>query len=112
MCWYDEAVRRGMQKGFTMAELLVAMLFVCIALFGYIALQMRLIDSNEKLVSKQSALQDAESKLATSVTCFRRDKTPGIAQLSPTVAESTWTDRNGTHAYRVDTRTTRVRYGW
>ena len=95
-----------------MAELMVALLFVCIALFGYIALQMRLIDSNEKLVSKQSALQDAETKLAASVLGFRRDKTPGIARLSPTVAESTWTDRNGTHAYRVDTLTTPVRYGW
>lgn len=95
-----------------MAELLVALLFVCIALFGYIALQMRLIDSNEKLVSKQTALREAEGKLASSVLAHRRDKTPGVSKLTPTVAEAAWTDRNGTHTYRVDTLTTRVRYGW
>lgn len=95
-----------------MAELLVALLFVSIALFGYIALQIRLIDSNEKLVSKQIALQDAEVRLAQSVTGLRRDNTPGMANLAPSVAETSWTDRNGTHLYRVDTLTTRVRAGW
>jgi Tfp pilus assembly protein PilV len=95
-----------------MAELLVALLFVSIALFGYIALQMRLIDSNEKLVSKQTALQEAEVKLAQSVTGFRRDHAPGFPALSPTIAETSWTDRNGAHHYRVDTLTCSVRAGW
>jgi Tfp pilus assembly protein PilV len=95
-----------------MAELLVAILFVSIALFGYIALQMRLIDSNEKLVSKQAALQEAEQKLVQSVMLFRRDATSVSPPLSPTVATASWTDRNGTHHYRVDTLTTPVRAGW
>jgi Tfp pilus assembly protein PilV len=91
---------------------MVAMLFISIALFGYIALQMRLIDSNEKLVSKQTALQDAEVKLAQSVTAFRRDNLPGFPALLRTVAETTWTDRNGSHHYQVDTLTSPVRAGW
>lgn len=95
-----------------MAELLLALLFICIALFGYIALQIRLIDSNEKLVSKQGALQEAEVKLAQSVTAFRRDTARGTPTLAPTVAETQWTDRNGTHHYLVDTFTTRARAGW
>ena len=71
-----------------------------------------LIDSNEKLVSKQGALQEAEVKLAQSVTAFRRDTARGTPTLAPTVAETQWTDRNGTHHYLVDTFTTRARAGW
>lgn len=103
---------RRKTTGFTLVELLIAVLFVSIALFGYIALQIRLIDSNEKLVSKQTALQEAEVKLAQSVSGFRRDAVSGFPTLSPTVAETTWTDRNGTHTYQVDTLTTRIRPGW
>ncbi len=95
-----------------MAELLVALLFVSIALFGYIALQIRLIDSNEKLVSKQGALGEAEVKLTQSVTGFRRSPEKGLPSLRPTVAEAAWTDRNGDHHYKVDSLTTRVRAGW
>lgn len=95
-----------------MAELLVALLFVSIALFGYIALQIRLIDSNEKLVSKQGALGEAEIRLAQSVTVLRRSPEKGLPVLHSTVAQSVWTDRNGEHHYKVDSLTARVRAGW
>lgn len=90
----------------------MALLFVSIALFGYIALQIRLIDSNEKLVSKQGALTQAEVQLAQSVTSFRRAPEKGPPRLLPTLAQGTWSDRNGEHRYEVDTLTTRVRPGW
>ncbi len=90
----------------------MALLFVSIALFGYIALQIRLIDSNEKLVAKQGALGQAEVQLAQSVTSFRRATEKGQPRLHPTVAEGTWNDRTGEHRYEVDTLTTRVRSGW
>ena len=105
-------MRRGQAQGFTIAEVLVALLFVSIALFGYIALQIRLIDSNEKLVAKQGALGQAEVQLAQSVTSFRRATEKGQPRLHPTVAEGTWHDRTGEHRYEVDTLTTRVRSGW
>jgi Tfp pilus assembly protein PilV len=95
-----------------MAELLVALLFISIGLFGYIALQIRLIDSNEKLVAKQTALQDAEVQLSQSVAAYRREESHGFPPLSPTIAKTTWSDRNGQHTYRVDTLTSPVRVGW
>ena len=103
---------RRSDRAFTMAELLVALLFVSIALFGHIALQIRLIDSNEKLVYKQGALGEAETKLAQSVTGFRRSPEVGLPTLHTSLSESTWTDRNGEHTYEVDSLTTRVRAGW
>lgn len=95
-----------------MAELLVALLFVSIALFGYIALQIRLIDSNEKLVSKQGALGEAEVQLAQSVTGSRRAFSQGPIELTHSRAEGVWVDRNGEHRTKVDALTARVRAGW
>ena len=104
-------MRQG-KKGFTLAELMVALLFISIALFGYIALQMRLIDSSEKIISKQNALETAEAKLSQSATGYRRQSTSGRPITYRTVAEASWEDRNGTHHYLVDSLTLPVRAGW
>lgn len=90
----------------------MALLFVSIALFAYIALQIRLIDSNEKLVAKQGALAEAEGQLAQSVTGVRRALDQGPLELVHSRAEGVWVDRNGEHRTKVDALTARVRAGW
>lgn len=100
------------KRGFTLAESLVALWFVSIALFGYIALQIRLIDSNEKLVAKQEAIETAEVQLAQNATATRRTKDQAVYKLVPNTAKSSWADRNGTHDYLVDSLNAPVRYWW
>lgn len=97
------------RQGFTLVEVMIAVAFVAIALFGYIALQMRLIDSNERVLLKQQAVLKAESDLASQISKARRSE-----QTTPTavVASGTWTDRSGTHEYKVDGLCQAIEAGW
>ena len=101
--------RRHLNSGFTLVEVMIAVLFVSIALFGYIALQTRLIDSNERILLKQEAVLKAEQQMAVKIAATRRAATPGVTSVSAT---SKWTDRSGSHDYEVDGLAQAVLPGW
>ena len=97
------------EKGFTLVEVMIAVAFVSIALFGYIALQMRLIDSNERVLLKQRAVLKAESELAQRISTKKRSATDTLTEVS---ASGTWTDRSGLHTYNVDGVCAGIKVGW
>ena len=104
---------RGIRyRAFTLAELLIALLFISIALFGFIALQMRLLDSNERLQLKQEAVWKAESELAESIARVRASRDATITAPQPVSAESAWSLRDNRHEYKVDSLILPVRAGW
>lgn len=97
------------KTGFTLVEVMIAITFVAIALFGYIALQMRLIDSNERVLLKQRAVLKAESELAQRISTKRRSATDTLTEVSAT---GTWSDRSGLHTYSVDGVSAGIKVGW
>ena len=65
-----------MRRGFTLAEVMVAMLFISIALFGYIALQMRIIHSSTTLHQRHSIRRKVDLHSGLLVARGRQGKLP------------------------------------
>ena len=99
--------RKG--AGFTLVEVLIALAFIAIGLLAYAALQIRVIDSNERILLKQDAVLQAEKDLASQIITVRRSSAGIESRVS---AETTWTDRGGTHPYQVDGICAQVHAGW
>ena len=128
-------------KAFTLAELMVAIAFICIALFGYISLHLRIIHSSLRLeehekirtiletalvgqlaASRASDLPDGETN--TEVTAgvggndlsyklSKRVSHPNSAsQLRKLEANLTWIDNYGDHGFHVESFARRFGWGW
>lgn len=76
-----------------MAEAMIAILFISIALFGYISLHMRVIHSGTKLEARQDKREAVGAKLITAMIQARYKDVPGVpagagapsAQPSPAI---------------------------
>lgn len=62
--------------GFTLAEVMVAMLFVSIALFGYVALHLRILHSASTLQLRHSIRRKVDLHMGVLLGQARRDKLP------------------------------------
>jgi prepilin-type N-terminal cleavage/methylation domain-containing protein len=72
-----EAEFRGVRRrGFTLAEVMVAMLFVSIALFGYVALQLRILHSASTLQVRHSVRRKVDLHMGVVVGKAKADKLP------------------------------------
>jgi len=91
-------------SGFSLAEVLLATLFLCIALFGYLALHQRLIYSNWKIEQRQAPREEARSALAQRVALARRGQTSGLEPVEG-VANGLWRAR----AFKAWTETVKGR---
>ncbi|HEY4001934.1 MAG TPA: type II secretion system protein [Candidatus Xenobia bacterium] len=104
------------KRAFTLAEVMVAIAFISIALFAYVSLQIRLMYSTFKLEVHQMKCEQAGSALATAAGSGRTS-TPAPAAnlpagLSHDAQTQTWTDRNGSHTYTIDTYVRPELPGW
>ena len=106
------------QSAFTLAELMLAMLFLSIALFAYVSLQIRLIYSTSKLEQHQLECEQANVTLVGNIGTARANYAsatdvpggpPGLKQITAT---STWDDRNGSQSFTVDTFIRPMQSGW
>ncbi len=111
--------------GFSLAEVLLATLFLSIAFFGYLALHQRLIYSNWKVETRQAPREEARSALVDGVAAVRaghtenREPVPGVAAgLWRVRGSQTWTEtvRNQPEPIErsiyLDTYATVRRPGW
>ncbi len=111
--------------GFSLAEVLLATLFLSIAFFGYLALHQRLIYSNWKVETRQGPREAARSALMDGVAAVRaghtrdREPVPGVAAgLWRVRGFQTWTEQTGNQPEPVhrslylDTYATVRRPGW
>lgn len=76
-------------SGFSLAEVLLATLFLCIALFGYLALHQRLIYSNWKIEQRQAPREEARSALVQRLAQARRGEATGLEPVQG-VAHGLW----------------------
>ena len=65
-----------MRRGFTLAEVMVAMLFLSIAMFGYIGLHMRIIHSSTTLHLRHSIRRKVDLHSALTVNRARQGQPP------------------------------------
>lgn len=126
------------RRGFTLAECMIALLFISIALFAYVSLHIRLIHSGQKLdqrekrhglISKKiGAALFGELPMPPRVTWIAFDYLKGVELTRVPPAYPTfqvpkgveyhqsveeWKDRNGTQFLRVDTcKAEKVFQGW
>ncbi len=107
-----------MRRGFTLAEVLIAILFVSIALFGYVGLHIRLLYSGEKIQDREDHREQACCTMVDSLSQASTEPTkfpdvpggpPGLKQVTTTVK---WDDRNGPRTLQVETWAREVRWGW
>lgn len=75
--------RHMSRRGFTLAEVMVAMLFVSIALFGYIALHMRILHSASTLQLRHSIRRKVDLHMGVLVGQAKVDKLPKEDGLHP-----------------------------
>ena len=68
-----------MRRGFTLAEVMVAMLFLSIAMFGYIGLHMRIIHSSTTLHLRHSIRRKVDLQSALTVNRARQGQAPADA---------------------------------
>lgn len=111
-------------SGFSLGEVLLAILFLSIAFFGYVALHQRLIYSSWRLEQRQSPREEARETLMTRIEAARtsvyaQEQVPGVAPgLQLLRVEKTWTipSRQGSepeqHRYSIDTYVVVRRPGW
>lgn len=71
-----------MRRGFTLAEVMVAILFVSIAMFGYFALHLRIIHSASTLEQRQAMRRHLE-RAAYSVRYGNRPPQVGVFPIQP-----------------------------
>lgn len=92
------AIQRS-RRGFTLAEAMIAILFICIAFFAYVSLHIRLIHSNAKLEIREGIKETVSQDMVTKLVSARA----GIA----TTANVTSTNAtNSTSTYPGSTSTT------
>ncbi|MBN9418176.1 MAG: prepilin-type N-terminal cleavage/methylation domain-containing protein [Candidatus Eremiobacteraeota bacterium] len=63
-------------RGFTLAEVMVAMLFVSIALFGYVALHLRILHSASTLQLRHSIRRKVDLHMGVLIGQAKQDKLP------------------------------------
>ncbi len=86
-------------SGFSLAEVLLATLFLCIAFFGYLALHQRLIYSNWKIEQRQAPREEVRSALVERLARARSGETSNLEPVEGRVgglwrvrAFKTWTE--------------------
>ena len=72
--------------GFTLAEAMMAMLFISIAFFAYISLHMRIIHSNSKLEGRQAIKERVASDIAVKLAQSRSGQTTKAGLSDTTLA--------------------------
>jgi len=82
-------MRNPRPAGFSLAEVLLATLFLSIAFFGYLALHQRLIYSNWKVETRQAPREEARSALLDAVAAVRAGQTRDREPV-PAVAPGLW----------------------
>lgn len=75
------------RRGFTLAEVMVAMLFVSIALFGYVALHLRILHSASTLQLRHSIRRKVDLHMGVLVGKAKADKLPKQDGLNPLFVE-------------------------
>lgn len=109
---------KGRGKGFTLAEVMIAILFISIALFGYMSLHIRLMHSGEKLEQRQTYREQVGNSLAEAILAVKAGSSslpdePSLpAGIKHVEAQATWTDRNGVQTCQSDTYEYRRSTGW
>lgn len=95
------------RRGFTLAECMVALLFVSIAFFGYASLHIRLIHSSSRVEERQTHREEAQSSLSSAVPVLSETPSaqpagvtverglPGLPNLCRVRTEVVWKDREG-----------------
>lgn len=105
------------RAGFTLAEVLAAILFVSIGLFGYVSLQGRILHSNRKLQARQQPREAVQTVMDGWI--YSLSANPASVSADPSIAiygnESSlatltrvrvnvrWDDENGTQNFAVET---------
>lgn len=72
------------RRGFTLAEVMIAMLFLSIAMFGYFALHLRIIHSASTLDQRQAMRRHVE-RAAQVVRCGPTPPQTGVFPIQPTL---------------------------
>lgn len=112
-------------RGFSLGEVLLAILFLSIAFFGYVALHQRLIYSSWRLEQRQSPREEARQELMTRLEAARIATyagAPSVPGVSPGLqllrVEKVWElpSRQNVdpeqHRYSLDTYVVVRRPGW
>lgn len=76
------------RRGFTLAEVMVAMLFVSIALFGYVALHLRILHSASTLQLRHSIRRKVDLHMGVLVGKAKEDRLPKEDGLTPLFVDS------------------------
>lgn len=101
---------------FTLAEVMIAILFISIAFFGYMSLHIRLMHSGQKLELRQQAREEVGQALTTQVIKVRQDGTglpyQDLTNVKRVSAAREWSDKNGVQHYEVETLVTPEEWGW
>ena len=106
------------RAGFTLAEVMIAILFISIAFFGYMSLHIRLMHSGQKLELRQQAREEVGQSLTQQVVAARSEgeavgtplpELPAVKRLS---VSREWEDKNGAQNYLVETLATAESWQW
>lgn len=112
-------------RGFSLGEVLLAILFLSIAFFGYVGLHQRLIYSSWRLEQRQTPREQARETLMTRVEAARiatyaqAEQVPGVSPgLQLLRVETEWeipsrqSEDPEKHRYSIDTYVVVRRPGW
>ena len=108
------------RRGFTLAECMIAIVFIAIAFFGYVGLHERLILSAGKLQLHQLHSEHAGQMLTGQIINLDSQPFPTTVVVSgappglvSTSYEEDWTDpRTGSEKFVVDTYLSELDHGW
>lgn len=117
---------RRRRSGFTLAEVLVAIVFVSIGLFGYVSLQARLLHSNRKLQARQQPREQAQSTMEAWISQLSSNpqmtssdanvgiyaNEAGLNTLTRVRVQVTWDDENGKQRFLVESVVGKADSGW
>lgn len=111
-------------RGFSLGEVLLAILFLSIAFFGYVALHERLIYSSWRIERRQNPREDVRERMMLRVgearhTLYAQEQVPGVEpglQLLRVEQEWELPSRQSAeperHRYSLDTYVVIRRPGW
>lgn len=99
-----------------MAEVMLAMLFISIAFFGYMSLHIRLMHSGSKLELRQVHREEVGLEVLAQVAEGRQSEI-GVPQgdfagLRRLTATREWEDKNGRQSLAVETYVSRSEWDW